>query len=249
MRLRAHPVFRRSADLPGRARLRPARRLGPKAGGATSAADDSDRRKSATSPPVARWPGLRSSSHQRMTARCRRYSRRASASARRPRGRVGRAEHRRAEGALHARPRERGRAGEEPFLAVADHRRSEGAEGLPVRPQHAQAGRQREREPVAPLPARDRGCLARVGVGQLVVERQHDRPLAREVAVQQRGTDARPLGHLAQGGPVVAALRDQGVATSYSRRRVASPRPVRPGGRPRLRFSLNMFTIIQHGRA
>src|SRR3954452_13395273 len=78
-----------------------------------------------------------------------------------------------------------------------------------MRPEHVKAGPEGVEETVAPAPRRHRSRARGVLGRELVVERQHDRLLAREVAVEQPDADARLRGHVAQRRLLPAPRRDE----------------------------------------
>src|SRR5204862_7983021 len=104
--------------------------------------------------------------------------------------------------------RERGPGTKGSLLRIAHQYRDQRAEGNPVGLQHLEARLEGEEETVAPLARRDGRRPPGVVGGELVVERDDDRLLAGEVAIEEADADVRRLRDVAQRGRLVAARRD-----------------------------------------
>src|SRR4051794_16511646 len=64
-------------------------------------------------------------------------------------------------------------------------------------------------EPVAPLASGHLRRLLREVFGEFVIQSEHDRALAWEIAIQQPRADASPGCHLAERGRLIALLANQ----------------------------------------
>ena len=78
-----------------------------------------------------------------------------------------------------------------------------------MRAQRAQARLEGIQKAIAPFAGRHTGRLFRECIRHLVVEGEHDGPLAWKVSIEQPGADAGARGHIPQSGGLVAALANE----------------------------------------
>jgi hypothetical protein len=113
------------------------------------------------------------------------------------------------EHSLDAETGERCTRGKNTLFWIANQNRSERPQSHLMRLEYAETPVQGEDEAVAPSPWRHLRRLTRVLRRQFVVERDDDRLLAREVAIQESDADARFLRDIPKGGRFITAGCDQ----------------------------------------